>query len=130
MYSKITLALSFVLLLASYVSAHEMTPAYPKLLPSYIDGVYVANMKLYNRRSDVEFYKIEVFTNDWKSIPFASTTKVINLKYKRSKLFSVYVRAADMKDVVYICTESKVFKAVDQVTLVSSRICSKIKQEQ
>lgn len=127
MYSKVIIILS---LLVSQAYAHEMTPTYPKLNPSYIDGVYVANMKLFNRRSDVEFYKIEVFTNDWKSLPFASTSKVINLKYSKSKLFSVYIRAEDVEKAVYICTESKVFKGANQVTLISSRICSKIKQSE
>jgi len=130
MYSKIILPIFFALFLATHSYAHEMTPTYPKLTQSYIDNVYVANMKLFNRRSDVEFYKIEVFTNDWKPLPFAAVSKVINLKYSRSKLFSVYIRAEDSEEVVYICTESKVFKALNQVTLVSSRICSKIKQNE
>ena len=127
MYSKVIIILG---LLVSQAYAHEMTPTYPKLNPSYIDGVFVTNMKLFNRRSDVEFYKIEVFTNDWKPLPFASTSKVINLNYNKSKLFSVYIRAEDVKKVVYICTESKVFRSLKQVTLVSSRICSKIKQSE
>tara|TARA_R110002110_G_scaffold3159_2_gene16271 strand:+ start:1376 stop:1762 length:387 start_codon:yes stop_codon:yes gene_type:complete len=126
MYSKVILALALSIGLKGY--AHEMTPTYPKLVPSYIDGVSVAKMKLFNRRSDVEFYKIEVFTNDWEPIPFASTSKVINLKYNKGKFFDVYIRSEDIKRTVYICTESKVFKGADQVTLVSSRICSKIKQ--
>ena len=127
MYSKVILFLS---LLASQVYAHEMTPTYPELNPSYIDDVSVVNMKLFNRRSDVEYYLIEVFTNDWKPLPFASTSKVINLKYSKSKLFSVYIRAEDVEKAVYICTESKVFKGANQVTLISSRICSKIKQSE
>ena len=127
MYSKVIIILG---LLVSQAYAHEMTPTYPKLNPSYVDGVYVANMKLFNRRSDVEFYKIEVFTNDWKSIPFAAISKIINLKYSKSKLFSVYIRAEDVEKAVYICTESKVFKGANQVTLISSRICSKIKQSE
>jgi len=127
MYSKVIL---FLGLLASQAYAHEMTPTYPELNPSYIDGVSVANMKLFNRRSDVEYYKIEVLTNDWKPLPFASTSKVINIKYSKSKLFSVYIRTEDVEKAVYICTESKVFKGANQVTLISSRICSKIKQSE
>ena len=130
MHSKVIITLGFVLCSVLQGYAHEMTPTYPDLKPSYIDGVSVAKMKLFNRRSDVEFYKIQVFTSDWKPIPFASTSKVINIKYNTSKLFNVYIRSEDVKRVVYICTESKVFKGVNQIALVSSRICSKIKQDQ
>ena len=37
--------------------------------------------------------------------------------------------AADIAKAVYICTESKIYKSTEQVTLISSRICSKIKQD-
>jgi len=107
-----------------------MTPTYPKLEPSYVDGVSVAKMKLFNRRSDVQFYEIGVFTNQWKPIPFASTTKVIKIGYNKRKLFEVYIRSVDVAKAVYICTESKVYKSTEQVTLIASRICSKIKQDE
>ena len=106
-----------------------MTPAYPKLKQSYIDGVYVTKMKLFNRREDVEYYEIQVFTNEWKPLPFASTSKVLNVGHNRRKLFEVYIRSSDLDKATYICTESKVFKNTEQVTLVSSKICSKIKQD-
>ena len=44
-----------------------------------------------------------------------------------TKFQPVYVQ--DVAKAVYICTESKVFKSTEQVTLISSRICSKIKQD-
>ena len=106
-----------------------MTPAYPTLKQSYIDGVYVTKMKLFNRRKEIEYYAIQVFTDNWKSIPFASTSKVIKVGYNRRKLFEVYIRLKDINKATYICTESKVFKSKEQVTLVSSKICSKIKQD-
>lgn len=108
--------------------AHEMTPAYPKLESSYVAGVSVAKLKLFNRRSDVSWYEIGVFTSDWKPVPFASTSNIIEVGYNKRKLFDVYIRSKDIDKAVYICTESKVFKGKEQVTLVSSRICSKIKQ--
>ena len=127
MYSKVIIALGVVF--CTSLQAHEMTPTYPVLTPSYIDGVYVTKMKLFNRRNDVEYYEIGVFTSKWKPIPFASTSKVIKIGYNKRKLFEVYIRAADIAKAVYICTESKVFKSTEQVTLISSRICSKIKQD-
>ena len=127
MYSKVIVALGFVF--CTSLNAHEMTPTYPKLVPSYIEGVSVAKMKLFNRRNDVQFYEIGVFTNNWKALPFASTTKVIKIGYNKRKLFEVYIRSRDVAKAVYICTESKVFKSTEQITLISSRICSKIKQD-
>tara|TARA_R100000900_G_C3218105_1_gene140199 strand:- start:142 stop:465 length:324 start_codon:yes stop_codon:yes gene_type:complete len=106
-----------------------MTPAYPKMQQSYVNGVYVTKMKLFNRREDVEYYEIQVFTNEWKPLPFASTSKVLNVGHNRRKLFEVYIRSSDLDKATYICTESKVFKNTEQVTLVSSKICSKIKQD-
>ena len=68
-----------------------MTPAYPKMQQSYVKGVYVTKMKLFNRREDVEYYEIQVFTNEWKPLPFASTSKVLNVGHNRRKLFEVYI---------------------------------------
>jgi hypothetical protein len=122
------LYLIFVLCLLGFQSnAHEMTPAYPILDSSYIDGVVVAKMKLFNRREDVEYYQIEVFTEKWKPVNFATTTRVLKVGYNKTKLFDVYIRFADVKKARYICTTSKLFKGGGQETLVSSMICSKIK---
>lgn len=107
--------------------AHEMTPTYIDLKPSYVDGVSVTTMKLFNRREDVEYYTIEVFTFDWEPIPFASEYKTINIGFNKTKFFDVYIRSNDVDKVVYICTQSKLFKGTDQITLITSRICSKIK---
>jgi len=124
MYSKVIIAVC----LCSSLHAHEMTPAYPKLESSYVEGVSVANLKIFNRRSDVSWYEIGVFTNNWKPVPFASTTNIIEVGYNKKKLFDVYIRSRDIAKAVYICTESKVFKGKEQVTLIASRICSKIKK--
>ena len=122
------LCLIFVLCLFGFQSnAHEMTPTYPVLDSSYIEGVVVAKMKLFNRRQDVEYYEINVFTEDWKSVSFATTNRLLKVDYNKNKMFNVYIRFADVKRAKYICTTSKVFKGGNQETLVSSMICSKIK---
>jgi len=108
-------------------NAHEMTPAYPVLDSTYINGVVVAKMKIFNRRQDVEYYAIEVFTEGWKPIPFATTSRVIKVPLNKSKLFDVYIRFADVNKARYICTTSKVYKGENQFALVSSMICSKIR---
>jgi hypothetical protein len=104
-----------------------MTPTYPVLDSSYIKGVVVAKMKLFNRRQDVEYYEINVFTEDWKSVSFATTNRLLKVDYNKNKMFNVYIRFVDVKRAKYICTTSKVFKGGNQETLVSSMICSKIK---
>ena len=124
MYRQIIISLC----LSTSLHAHEMTPAYPKLESSYVEGVSVANLKIFNRRSDVSWYKIGVFTDKWKPVPFASTSNVIEVGYNKRKGFDVYIRSRDIAKAVYICTESKVFKSKEQVTLIASRICSKIKK--
>ena len=122
------ISLIFVLCLFGFQSnAHEMTPTYPVLDSSYIEGVVVAKMKLFNRRQDVEYYEINVFTEDWKSVSFATTDRLLKVDYNKNKMFNVYIRFADVKRTKYICTTSKVFKGGNQETLVSSMICSKIK---
>mgnify|MGYP006151172959 FL=1 len=122
------LYLIFVLCLFGFKSsAHEMTPAYPVLDSSYINGVVVAKMKLFNRREDVEYYQIDVFTEDWKPISFATTDRLLKVGYNKNKLFEVYIRFADVKKAKYICTTSKLIKKKYQEALVSSMICSKIK---
>ena len=127
MYCKVKLLLSVVFVFwASFGFAHEMTPAYPKFVTSYIDDVSVTKMKLFNRRDDVNYYKIEVWDNNWEPVPFASTNKIIKIGHNKSVSFDVYVQTKDLKYVVYICTISKNFKEDQKVTVIASRICSKI----
>lgn len=113
--------------LSGAANAHEMVPAYPTMKPSYITGVSVTNMKIFNRRDDVRYYEIGVFTSEWEPIPFASEEKIIKLEYLEKKTFEVYIRNSDLDDATYICTLSKLEKDNVRTTGVSSKICSKIK---
>ena len=124
MYCKVAL---IFMLLGFQAQAHEMTPAYPKFKLSYIDGVSVTKMSLFNRRNDVSYYEIGVFTEDWKEIPFASTSKLIQVRYTKRYPFEVYVRNQDLGRVQYICTISKILKGEKQISQIASRICSKVK---
>ena len=38
--------------------SHEMTPTYFKFERSHLDGVYKTQVKLFNKRKDVEFYEL------------------------------------------------------------------------
>ena len=109
------------------VWAHEFTPAYPTLEPSYMDGILVTKMLLFNRRQDVSYYEISVFDGQWNPVPFAAVDKIFEAKYLERKFIDVYIREKDRSRAVYICTKSKMQNDDDKVTLISSRICSKIK---
>ena len=79
----------FVLLLlfvtASKSYAHEFTPTYPKLVPSYIAGVVVAKMDLLNKRKDIEYYELTVLDSNMSPVTFASSDAVVRLKYLEAK---------------------------------------------
>ena len=112
--------------LATVVSAHEMTPAYPILKPTYVAGVVKAEMSLFNSREDVEYYQIDLFDLNFTNIPFSSKYRIIKVGYKERKDFIVYIRELDLDEATYICTTSKVKKKTQSRTLVVSRICSRI----
>jgi hypothetical protein len=116
-----------LILFANSAAAHELTPTYPEIEPSYVEGVSVIKMKMWNRRSDASYYEINVYDDKWKSVPFAAPEKVIKLGYLEHKSFELYVRDDDITRVTYICTTSKQLKQDVQSTGIKSRICSRVK---
>lgn len=106
-----------------------MTPAYPVVKPSHVDGVVKVEMSLFNSREEIEWYQIELFDLNWTNIPFSTTYRIMNIKYKERKSFDVYIRKVDMDEAVYLCTTSKVRKTSMSRTLISSRICSRLDGE-
>tara|TARA_R110000868_G_scaffold236021_2_gene489947 strand:+ start:1153 stop:1536 length:384 start_codon:yes stop_codon:yes gene_type:complete len=125
---KLLCILAIMCALPSIGGAHEMTPAYPKFSYSYIEGVLVTSLKLYNRREDVIYYEIGVFSGEWEPIKFATTDKVIKIGYRETKTFKVYIKAEDENKIMYICTISRLQKENIGTSAVSSKICSKIKK--
>lgn len=115
------------LILATAVYSHEMTPAYPKLVPSFMDDIYKADMTIFNKREDVEYFEIQVFNKEWKPIPFAAQSRLINVNHLDKSTFEVYIRKKDIKRVEFICTVSKLNKEEQSATLIASRICSRVK---
>jgi hypothetical protein len=116
-----------IVAIGSLAEAHQWLPTYPKLEPSYVDGVLVTRMELFNSRNDVSFYEVGVFDNDWQPVPFATESGIVNVEYLQRKIIDIYIRERDKQRAVYICTKSKLRDDRNQVTVVSSRICSKIK---
>ena len=107
--------------------AHELTPTYPELKPSYVDGVSVTTMHLFNRRTDVEYYKIDVYDVDWNPIPYASSESTIQVEYLGHKYIDIYIRDSDKDIVEFICTTSRIVSSTIQSSGIKSRICSRVK---
>ena len=120
--------LVMLLLFGHSASAHEMVPTYPKLEPAYVEGLYKTTMTMFNKRPEVEYYEIGVFTSDWKPIPFVSNYKVYKVPYLSTVSFDIYVRSEDRYNVTYICSVSKLRQSSRTRTAVSSKICSKVKR--
>lgn len=116
-----------LMLVSGNAAAHELTPTYPEIRPSYVNGVSVTTMKMWNRRSDAEYYEINVFDEKWKPVEFATSNRVMHLNYLEHKSFEIYFRDEDKDRVSYICTTSKQLKQDVLSTGVKSKICSRIK---
>jgi len=110
-----------------HANAHEFTPTYPKLKPSFMPGILTTEMKLFNARTDVEYFGLSVFDGEWNSVPFATETNIIKLRYLDRKKVNIYIREKDRNKAVYICSESKLLGRGNGLTMVKSKICSKIK---
>ena len=113
-----------VFILPNTVYAHEMVPAYPRLEPAFVDGIIKAELSLFNRRIDVDFYQITVFDKEWEPMPFATETNILQLEYLSRKKFTVYLKEEDLDKAGWVCTRSKLLKG-EGPAVVSSRICSK-----
>jgi len=113
------------LFLAGKVSAHEMTPTYPPLVPSYVDGLVSAKMTMFNSRKDVDYFEIGVFDDEWNPVPFAATAKILRVPHGSSKTFEVFVREEDKKRATFICSLSKLRTDSSARAIVSSKICSR-----
>lgn len=122
----------FLLSLAFLVSvnsayAHEMTPTYPELKPSFVEGIYGTSLVIFNRRKDINYYEISVFDNNWNPISFATSSKIIKINYLEKKYFDLYIRSKDLNRTKYICSTSKIQKNTITSATVASKICSKVK---
>lgn len=122
------LVIALLLIFTSKAIAHEMVPTYPVLSPSHLDGLVKTTMTVFNKRPEVDYYEIGVFTEEWKPLPFVSNYKIFKVPYLSTVSFDIYLRNQDRYKVTYICSKSKLKKADASRTAVSSRICSKVKR--
>ena len=117
------------ILWAGAVSAHELTPTYPKPSPSPIQGVTRFEMSLFNARKDVEYYALAVIDKHGGLMRFAAVDRILAVPYGERRDFDVYIRNDDLPRARYICTQSKVFASKSSAPLVSSTICSRVDGE-
>jgi hypothetical protein len=122
-----TFLVFLVLVIGGPAVAHQFTPTYPRLDPAYVDGVLTTRMEIFNKRQEVEYYEIGVFTKDWEPVTFASEDRIIRVRYLETKKVNIYVKIEDAPKVTYICTESRLRKEDVKDTVISSKICSKVK---
>ena len=108
-------------------SAHEMTPTYPTWKQSVFPDVVQTSMEMFNKRQDVDYYEIGIFDESWNPVPFVSSYKIFQLHYLGHVKFDVYIRKEDKDRAIYICSKSKLRKADEVRTAISSKICSKFK---
>jgi hypothetical protein len=105
--------------------AHELTPTYPELRASYMNDVLEVKLKMWNARVDVEYYKIEVTDEDWNDVPFITTEKVFKLDYLSRREINIFLPSDTSAR--YICTRSMLEKGNASKSIISSKVCSKIK---
>lgn len=124
MVKLLLLGLIFV---SSNLYAHEFTPTYPVFESSHVEGILQTKMRLFNKRQDAEYYEVGVFDAEWRPLPFGAKEKIVHVAYLESKFIDVFIRKVDLDKVVYICTYSKLISNKENQTLISSKICSKVK---
>ena len=117
-----------MLCLSGSVSAHEWTPTYPKAKQSFIDGVSVVNMQLFNNRKDVRWFDFGVFDKSFEPVAHSTIGGAVqSIDYLERKNIDIYVRTKDLNKATYVCSKSKSISNSNNVTFIASRICSKIK---
>ena len=124
---RFVIAFIIMVLTHGLAFAHELTPTYFELRPSIYNNVYVTEMTMFNRRDDVKYYQVEVYDMDWKAVPFATSERIIEMRYLEKRRIELYFKKEDSERVLYICTRSKILKGGGP-TVIASNICSKAQQ--
>lgn len=117
-----------LLLLNFAVHSHQQTPTYPEWTVSGVSGIKKTNIRVWNKRPDIEYYEIGVFEEDLKTpIPFVTAYKVIPLAYLKEVKFDIYIRESNIEEARYVCSLSKLRSSNESQTLLVTRVCSKFK---
>ena len=90
-------------------------------------GIMKADMVLFNDRKEIMYYGVNVFDEKWNPVRFATQSKIIPINYKERKYVTIYLSGKGIKNAKYICSKSKILGSISTPSIVSSRICSKLK---
>ena len=115
------------LLFGGHASAHQFTPTYPVFKISHVPELVRLDMKLFNKREDINYYTFGVYDENWNKVVFAVPKKVIYVEHLQTVDVEIFVRRKEASKAKYVCSKSKVLKEDGNRPAVSSRICSKIK---
>ena len=122
---------TFVFLLlflgVSAASAHSWIPTYFEFRPSHLAGVYVTEMTLFNKREDAKYYSVEVRDEYFNPVPFRTASPFYVVDYLEKRKISVYVAEKNLDKALYICSRSRFPAGTKASSLVSSRVCSKVR---
>ena len=124
MYSNLIKTI-ILLCVSGSAMAHELTPTYPKLEPTYVKGVLSTKLIMWIARVDVEHYKIEVTNAVWNDVPFITDEKIVRLGYQERREIEIFL--PEDTTAQYICTRSLLEKGKRSRSIISSKVCSKIK---
>ena len=119
-------SLILLILVSSSVIAHEQTPTYATWSPSHIEGVVKTEVQIFNKRDDVDYFEIEVFTPDFESLSFVTTWNIIEVAYLERKSIDIYMTEANSLGAQYICSMSKIRSEDLSATGIASQICTKL----
>ena len=96
-----------MLSLSGYASAHQWMPTYPKLEPSYVEGILKVRMELFNTRSDVKYYEILLYNESFEPLKFATQERIVEVGYLKRKNIEIFIREQDRDVATYVCSKSK-----------------------
>jgi uncharacterized protein YfaS (alpha-2-macroglobulin family) len=113
-------------MLGDNAQSHEQTPAYPRILPSHVEGIVKVQLQILNRRKEINYYEVGLFDQNFEEMDFTTKRKIIKIDYQEKVDFDVYLRKSDLNKAVYICTASKILKSNKSRAVVSSLVCSKL----
>ena len=119
-------SLILLILISSSAIAHEQTPTYATWSPSHIEGAVKTEIKIFNKRDDVDYFEIGVFTPDFESLSFVTTWNIIEIGYLETKVIDIYMTEANSISAQYICSISKIRSGDQDQTGIESQICTKL----
>ncbi len=129
LYTDVIMFRSFLLLILISANsiAHEQTPTYGSWSPAHIEGVVKTEIEIFNKRSDVTFFEIGVFTPDWEYMTFVTSYNILEVKQYERKTAVIYMTEANSLGAEYICSVSKIRSSDQTQTALASQICTRLK---